>query len=102
MGTHMWSSSPARRGHRLSVDGPFLRSIPERFQDTPSKDFVGRGNSEDSIGLWSHFASLTSGLALRANKIPVIQNGAINHLSAGHVKTLEQFELNRAFTLALP
>ncbi|XP_056596688.1 sal-like protein 1 [Triplophysa dalaica] len=102
MGTHMWSSSPARRGHRLSVDGPFLRSIPERFQDTPLKDFVGRGNSEVSIGLWSHFASLNSGLALRANKIPVIQNGAINHLSAGHVENLEKFELNRAFTLASP
>ncbi|XP_057186820.1 sal-like protein 1 [Triplophysa rosa] len=102
MGTHMWSSSPARRGHRLSVDGPFLRSNPERFQDTPSKDVVGRGNSEDSIGLWSHFASLTSGLALRANEIPVIQNGAISHLSAGHVESLEKFQLNRAFTLALP
>lgn len=98
MGTHMWSSSPARRGRRLPVDGPFLRSNPERFQDTPPKDVVGRVSSGDSIGLWSHFASLSSGLAMRANE----QNSAISHLSARHVESLEKLQLNRAFTLALP
>lgn len=102
MGTHMWRSSPARRGRRLPVDGPFFRSNPERFQDTSPKDVVGRVSSGDSIGLWSHFASLSSGLATRANEIPVIQNSAISHLSARHVESLEKLQLNRAFTLALP
>lgn len=102
MGTHMWSSSPARRGRRLSVDGAFLRSNPEKFQDTPPKDVVGRVNSGDSIGLWSHFSSLTSGLALRTNEMPVIQNGAITHLSAGHCESLGKLQLSRGFTLALP
>lgn len=96
MGTHMWSSSPARRGRRL--DGPFLRSNSERFQDTPPKDVVDKVCNGDSIGLWSQYTSLTSGLGMRTNEIPVIQNGAIPHLSisAGHLENLEKLQLNRA------
>ncbi|XP_065147288.1 sal-like protein 1 [Paramisgurnus dabryanus] len=97
MGTHMWSSSPARRGRRLSVDGGFHRSNTDRFQDTPPKDVV-RVNSEDSSGIWNQFASFTTGLALRANNIPVIQNGVMPHLSisAGHLESFEKLQLNRA------
>ncbi|XP_055049158.2 sal-like protein 1 [Misgurnus anguillicaudatus] len=97
MGTHMWSSSSARRGRRLSVDGGFHRSNTDRFQDTPPKDVV-RVNSEDSAGIWSHFASFTPGLALRANDIPVIQNGVMPHLSisAVHLESFEKLQLNRA------
>lgn len=93
MGTHMWSSSPARRGRRL--DAPLLRSNSERFQDAPPKDVVDKVRNGDSIGVWSQYTSLTSGLSLRTNEIPVIQNGAIPHLSisAGH---LENLQLNRA------
>ncbi|XP_067292114.1 sal-like protein 1 [Pseudorasbora parva] len=93
MGTHMWSSSPARRGRKL--DGPFLRSNPERFQDVTPKDVVDKVRNGDSIGVWSQYTSLTSGLGMRTNERPVIQNGAIPHLSisAGH---LENLQLNRA------
>ncbi|XDV52513.1 hypothetical protein PO909_021238 [Leuciscus waleckii] len=93
MGTHMWSSSPARRGRRL--DAPLLRSNSERFQDAPPKDVVDKVRNGDSVGVWSQYTSLTSGLSMRTNEIPVIQNGAIPHLSisAGH---LENLQLNRA------
>ncbi|XP_051978394.1 sal-like protein 1 [Xyrauchen texanus] len=89
MGTHMWSSSPARRGRRLSVDGPLVGSNPERShcpKDTTLKDVVGRVSNGDTIGIWSQYASLTSGLAMRTNDMPLIQNGGIPHLSisAGH------------------
>ncbi|XP_051546300.1 sal-like protein 1 [Myxocyprinus asiaticus] len=85
MGTHMWSSSPARRGRRLSVDG------------TTMKDVVGRVNNGDSKGLWSQYASLTSGLAIRTNEIPLIKHCGIPHLSisAGHLESLEKLQLNR-------
>nr|XP_005163246.1 sal-like protein 1 [Danio rerio] len=92
MGTHMWSSSPARRGRKLSVDGPYITSNSERFQDGHPKDVVAKVRNGDSVGLWSQHHN-SSGL--RTNEIPVIQNGAIPHLSisAGH---LEKLQLNRA------
>uniref|UniRef100_A0A672KQV1 Sal-like protein 1 n=1 Tax=Sinocyclocheilus grahami TaxID=75366 RepID=A0A672KQV1_SINGR len=98
MGTHMWSSSPARRGCRLSVDGPFLRSNSEQFQDSSPKDVVGKVRNGNSLGLWSQYTSLTSGLGARTNEIPVIQNGVIPHLSisAGQLENIEKLQLNRA------
>ncbi|ROL55357.1 Sal-like protein 1 [Anabarilius grahami] len=96
MGTHMWSSSPARRGRRL--DGQFLRSNSERFQDAPPKDVVDKVRNGNSIGLWSQYTSLASELGVRTNEIPVIQNGAIPHLSisAGHLENFEKLQLSRA------
>ncbi|XP_043083998.1 sal-like protein 1 [Puntigrus tetrazona] len=98
MGTHMWSSSPARRGRRLSVDGPFLRTSSEQFQDSSPKDVVGKVHNRNSLGLWSQYTSLTSGLGARTNEIPVIQNGVIPHLSisAGQLENMEKLQLNRA------
>ncbi|XP_056307309.1 sal-like protein 1 [Danio aesculapii] len=97
MGTHMWSSSPARRGRRLSVDGPYIRSNSERSQDGHPKDVVGKVRNGESVGLWSQHQN-SSGLSMRTNEIPVIQNGAIPHLSisAGHLENLEKLQLNRA------
>ncbi|XP_073688445.1 sal-like protein 1 [Garra rufa] len=98
MGTHMWSSSPARRGRRLSVDGPFLRSNSERFQDSSPTDVVGKVRNGNSLGLWGQYTSFTSGLGVRMNEIPVIQNGAIPHLSisAGQLENIEKLQLNKA------
>ncbi|XP_042571686.1 sal-like protein 1 [Cyprinus carpio] len=98
MGTHVWSSSPARRGRRLSVDGPFLRSNSERFQDSSSKDVVGKERNGNSLGLWSQYTSFTNSLGVRTNEIPVIQNGAIPHLSisAGQLENIEKLQFNRA------
>uniref|UniRef100_A0A8C2CB98 Sal-like protein 1 n=1 Tax=Cyprinus carpio TaxID=7962 RepID=A0A8C2CB98_CYPCA len=98
MGTHVWSSSPARRGRRLSVDGPFLRSNSERFQDSSPKDVVVKERNGNSLGLWSQYTSFTNGLGVRTNEIPVIQNGAIPHLSisAGQLENIEKLQFNRA------
>ncbi len=98
MGTHMWSSSPARRGRRLSVDDPFLRSNSEQFQDSSPNDVVGKVHNGDSLGLWSQYPTLTSGLGARTNEIPVIQNGVIPRLSisAGQLENIEKLQLNRA------
>ncbi|XP_026058914.1 sal-like protein 1 [Carassius auratus] len=98
MGTHMWSSSPARRGRRLSVDGPFLRSNSEQFQESSSKDVVGKVHNGNSLGLWSQYTSLASGLGARTNETPVIQNGVLPHLSisAGQLENIEKLQLNRA------
>ncbi|XP_026095318.1 sal-like protein 1 isoform X1 [Carassius auratus] len=98
MGTHMWSSSPARRGRRHSVDGPFLRSNSERFQDSSPKDVVGKVCNGNSLGLWRDYTIFTNGLGVRMNEIPVIQNGAIPHLSisAGQLENIEKFQFNRA------
>lgn len=98
MGTHMWSSSPARRGRRFSVDGPFLRSNSEQFQDSSPNDVVGKVHNGDSLGLWSQYPALTSGSGARTNEIPVIQNVVIPHLSisAGQLENIEKLQLNRA------
>lgn len=90
MGTHMWNSSPARRGRRLTVDGSltFLKSNPVKVPETLSKETVGGVSNGESIGLWNQYATaaLTNGLALKSNEISVIQNGGIPHLSVsvGH------------------
>uniref|UniRef100_A0A8C2CHX8 Spalt-like transcription factor 1b n=1 Tax=Cyprinus carpio TaxID=7962 RepID=A0A8C2CHX8_CYPCA len=92
------SHSPARRGRRLSVDGPFLRSNSERFQDSSPKDVVVKERNGNSLGLWSQYTSFTNGLGVRTNEIPVIQNGAIPHLSisAGQLENIEKLQFNRA------
>ncbi|KAM9496846.1 sal-like protein 1 [Clarias gariepinus] len=78
MGTHMWNGSPARRGRRLSVEGPFtvLKSNPVRIPDLLPKETVS--NSE-CAGFWNQYvtAPLTTGLALKTNEISVIQNVSI-------------------------
>ncbi|KAB5565620.1 hypothetical protein PHYPO_G00243690 [Pangasianodon hypophthalmus] len=82
MGTHMWNASPARRGRKLSVEGPFtvLKSNPVKIPDTLQKETVS--NSE-SVGFWNQYvtAPLTTGLALKTNEISVIQNGSIPQVS---------------------
>lgn len=80
MGTHMWNSTPARRGRRLSVDGPmtFLGSNPVKFPDVFPKDLATRSGNGDPSSFWNQYAAaLSNGLAMKANEISVIQNGGI-------------------------
>lgn len=80
MGTHMWNSTPARRGRRLSVDGPmtFLGSNPIKFPDMFPKDLAARSGNGDASSFWNQYAAaLSNGLAMKTNEISVIQNGGI-------------------------
>lgn len=80
MGTHMWNSTPARRGRRLSVDGPmaFLGGNPVKFPDMFQKDLAARSGSGDPSSFWNQYAAaLSNGLAMKANEISVIQNGGV-------------------------
>lgn len=80
MGTHMWNSTPARRGRRLSVDGPmtFLGGNPVKFPEMFQKDLAARSGSGDPSGFWNQYAAaLSNGLAMKANEISVIQNGGL-------------------------
>ncbi|XP_029107653.1 sal-like protein 1 isoform X2 [Scleropages formosus] len=84
MGTHMWNSAPARRGRRLSVDGPmaFLGTNPVKFPEIFQKDVVTRASNGDPAGFWNQYAAaFSSGLAMKANEISVIQNGGLPPLS---------------------
>ncbi|XP_033012700.1 sal-like protein 1 isoform X5 [Lacerta agilis] len=80
MGTHMWNSTPARRGRRLSVDGPmtFLGSNPVKFPDIFPKELAVRSGNGDPSSFWNQYAAaLSNGLAMKTNEISVIQNGGI-------------------------
>ncbi|KAM3828812.1 sal-like protein 1 [Vipera latastei] len=80
MGTHMWNSAPARRGRRLSVDGPmtFLGSNPIKFPDMFPKDLAMRSGNGDPSTFWNQYAAaFSNGLAMKTNEISVIQNGGI-------------------------
>ncbi|MFT7807021.1 sal-like protein 1 [Arapaima gigas] len=85
MGTHMWNSAPARRGRRLSVDSPmaFLGTNPVKFPEIFQKDMAGRASNGDPVGFWNQYAAaFSSGLAMKANEISVIQNGGLPPLSS--------------------
>lgn len=80
MGTHMWNSTPARRGRRLSVDGPmtFLGGNPVKFPEMFQKDLAVRSGNGDPSSFWNQYAAaLSNGLAMKTNEISVIQNGGI-------------------------
>lgn len=80
MGTHMWNSTPARRGRRLSVDGPmtFLGGNPVKFPEMFQKDLAARSGNGDPSSFWNQYAAaLSNGLAMKTNEISVIQNGGI-------------------------
>ncbi|MEJ1276231.1 spalt like transcription factor 1 [Cricetulus griseus] len=80
MGTHMWNNTPARRGRRLSMDGPmtFLGGNPVKFPEMFQKDLAARSGSGDPSSFWNQYtAALSNGLAMKANEISVIQNGGI-------------------------
>ncbi|XP_006002348.1 sal-like protein 1a [Latimeria chalumnae] len=80
MGTHMWNNTPARRGRRLSVDGPvtFLGGNPVKFPEIFQKDLAARAGNGDPTNIWHQYAAaLSNGLAMKTNEISVIQNGGI-------------------------
>ncbi|XP_064168257.1 sal-like protein 1 isoform X3 [Anguilla rostrata] len=84
MGTHMWNSAPARRGRRLSVDGPmaFLGTNPVKFPEIFQKDMASRVGSGDPASFWNQYAAaFSNGLAMKTNEISVIQNGGLPPLS---------------------
>ncbi|XP_037546918.1 sal-like protein 1a isoform X2 [Nematolebias whitei] len=86
MGTHMWNSAPARRGRRLSVDGPmaFLGTNPVKFPEIFQKDMVSRASNGDPASFWNQYAAaFSNGLAMKTNEISVIQNGGIPPMSGG-------------------
>ncbi|MEQ2274562.1 Sal-like protein 1 [Xenotaenia resolanae] len=86
MGTHMWNSAPARRGRRLSVDGPiaFLGTNPVKFPEIFQKDMASRASNGDPASFWNQYAAaFSNGLAMKTNEISVIQNGGIPPLSGG-------------------
>uniref|UniRef100_A0A3P9NKG9 Sal-like protein 1 n=1 Tax=Poecilia reticulata TaxID=8081 RepID=A0A3P9NKG9_POERE len=88
MGTHMWNSAPARRGRRLSVDGPmaFLGTNPVKFPEIFQKDMTSRHqvSNGDPASFWNQYAAaFSNGLAMKTNEISVIQNGGIPPLSGG-------------------
>ncbi|XP_039424540.1 sal-like protein 1 [Corvus cornix cornix] len=80
MGIHMWNSTPARRGRRLSVDGPmtFLGGNPVKFPEMFQKDLAAQSGNGDPSSFWNQYAAaLSNGLAMKTNEISVIQNGGI-------------------------
>lgn len=84
MGTHMWNSAPARRGRRLSVDGPmaFLGTNPVKFPEIFQKDISSRAGNGDPASFWNQYAAaFSNGLAMKTNEISVIQNGGIPPMS---------------------
>ncbi|KAG7468332.1 hypothetical protein MATL_G00141840 [Megalops atlanticus] len=84
MGTHMWNSAPARRGRRLSVDGPmaFLGTNPIKFPEIFQKDVAARVGNGDPASFWNQYAAaFSNGLAMKTNEISVIQNGGLAPLS---------------------
>lgn len=86
MGTHMWNSAPARRGRRLSVDGPmaFLGANPVKFPEIFQKDMASRASNGDPASFWNQYAAaFSNGLAMKTNEISVIQNGGIPPMSGG-------------------
>uniref|UniRef100_A0A1A8PCT2 Sal-like protein 1 n=1 Tax=Nothobranchius pienaari TaxID=704102 RepID=A0A1A8PCT2_9TELE len=86
MGTHMWNSAPARRGRRLSVDGPmaFLGTNPVKFPEIFQKDMASRVSNGDPTSFWNQYAAaFSNGLAMKTNEISVIQNGGIPPMSGG-------------------
>ncbi|XP_054627613.1 sal-like protein 1a isoform X2 [Dunckerocampus dactyliophorus] len=86
MGTHMWNSAPARRGRRLSVDGPmaFLGTNPVKFPEIFQKDMSSRVGSGDPASFWNQYAAaFSNGLAMKTNEISVIQNGGLPPMSGG-------------------
>lgn len=88
MGTHMWNSAPARRGRRLSVDGPmaFLGTNPVKFPELFQKDLSGRVGNGDPASFWNQYAAaFSNGLAMKTNEISVIQNGGLPHSLSGSV-----------------
>ncbi|KAK1802147.1 hypothetical protein P4O66_021817 [Electrophorus voltai] len=88
MGTHMWNSAPARRGRRLSVDGPmaFLGTNPVKFPELFSKDLSSRAGNGDPASFWNQYATaFSNGLAMKTNEISVIQNGGLPASLSGSV-----------------
>lgn len=88
MGTHMWNSAPARRGRRLSVDGPmaFLGTNPVKFPELFQKDLSGRATNGDPASFWNQYAAaFSNGLAMKTNEISVIQNGGLPPALSGSV-----------------
>ncbi|XP_072527779.1 sal-like protein 1a [Salminus brasiliensis] len=88
MGTHMWNSAPARRGRRLSVDGPmaFLGTNPVKFPELFQKDLSGRAGNGDPASFWNQYAAaFSNGLAMKTNEISVIQNGGLPPSLSGSV-----------------
>ncbi|XP_023675769.2 sal-like protein 1 isoform X1 [Paramormyrops kingsleyae] len=84
MGTHMWNSAQARRGRRLSVDGPmaFLGTNPVKFPEIFHKDITARASNGEPGNFWNQYATaFPNGLAMKANEISVIQNGGLAPLS---------------------
>ncbi|CAL9702034.1 unnamed protein product [Knipowitschia caucasica] len=84
MGTHMWNSAPARRGRRLSVDGPmaFLGTNPVKFPELFQKDMAPRVGNGDHASFWNQYAAaFSNGLAMKTNEISVIQNGGLPPMS---------------------
>ncbi|XP_051946712.1 sal-like protein 1 [Xyrauchen texanus] len=88
MGTHMWNSAPARRGRRLSVDGPmaFLGTNHLKFPEFFQKDLTGRIGNGDPTSFWNQYAAaFSNGLAMKTNEISVIQNGGLPPPLSGSV-----------------
>ncbi|KAK7176335.1 hypothetical protein R3I93_000555 [Phoxinus phoxinus] len=88
MGTHMWNSAPARRGRRLSVDGPmaFLGTNPVKFPELFQKDLSIRAGNGDPTSFWNQYAAaFSNGLAMKTNEISVIQNGGLPPPLSGSV-----------------
>ncbi|XP_028812784.1 sal-like protein 1a isoform X1 [Denticeps clupeoides] len=88
MGTHMWNSAPARRGRRLSVDGPmaFLGTNPVKFPEIFQKDIAARAGNGDPASFWNQYAAaFSNGLAMKTNEISVIQNGGLPPSLSGSV-----------------
>ncbi|XP_077085056.1 sal-like protein 1a isoform X1 [Siphateles boraxobius] len=88
MGTHMWNSAPARRGRRLSVDGPmaFLGTNPVKFPELFQKDLTSRAGNGDPTSFWNQYAAaFSNGLAMKTNEISVIQNGGLPPPLSGSV-----------------
>ncbi|XP_077442809.1 sal-like protein 1a [Stigmatopora argus] len=88
MGTHMWNSAPARRGRRLSVDGPmaFLGANPVKFPEIFQKDPTVVSRAGDPASFWNQYAAaFSSGLAMKANEISVIQGGGLPPMSGARV-----------------
>ena len=84
MGTHMWNSTPSRRGHRLSVDRSSmgLRTHPVKLPEPPKKNPALFSRIREPVCHWSQSPELLSA-GLKLNDVCVIQSEDLSFLS-GH------------------
>lgn len=76
MGTHMWNSTPSRRGCRLSVDRSSVGfgTRPVKLPEPPQKNPAVVSNSRESVYHWNQSPEVFSA-GLKMNDVCVFPSG---------------------------